>query len=78
MKTIYEKTNTTVKEVLRGMIIKPSYIIIKNASKIRKINLKKYREIKMEDLKNFYLYNPTYVKNMWYNPHTDILTIETL
>lgn len=78
MKSIYERTNTSVKEVLRGMIIKPAHIHIKSTNKIKKYNLKKHREVRMEELKNFYLYNPEYVKNMSYNRHTDILTIETL
>lgn len=76
--TIYEKTKTTIKEVLKSMIIKPAHIIIKTENKTKKINLKKYREIKMKDLINYYTYNITFVKNMWYNKHTDILTIETL
>lgn len=78
MKTIYEATKTTVKEVLKGMIIKPAHIIIKSEKKIKRISLKKYREIKMKDLIGYYTYNPTFVKNMWYNKYTGILIIETL
>ena len=78
MKTIYETTKTSVKEVLKGMIINPFYIIIKEGEKTTKHNLKINYETKLEELKIFYTFNKKFVKNMWYNNHTKILTIEIL
>ena len=68
MQTIYERTRTTVSEVLRSMIIRPKYI---------QINNKKYcYEINKDYLQGHYDRKITFVKNLEYNPSTQILVIE--
>lgn len=67
MQTIYERTRTTVSEVLRSMIIRPKYI---------QINNKKYGyEINKDYLQGHYDRKITFVKNLKYDASTQILVI---
>lgn len=69
--TIYEKTNTTISEILTMMIIKPDYIFI---------NSKKYNISSLENLnhwREFFKRNDKIVKTMKYFDKVNVLTIET-
>lgn len=71
--TIYEKTNTTVSEVLKAMIIRPKYIqligntINKTYNVETNENLNHYRE--------YFTRKNTLVTNLDYNKATKILKI---
>ena len=69
--TIYQKTNTTIKEVLQAMIIKPAHIEIIEGGSIKKY---KY-DINKDYLKEHYTRVIKKVKNLNYNASTKILKI---
>ena len=72
MKNIYTRTQTKLHEVLKTMIINPKYIEINNNGAITKYNYSTNKEYLIEH----YSRKITLIKNMNYNPATDILKIE--
>lgn len=71
MKTIYERTNTKLHEVIDCMVCTPKYIeVCKNSIK-KKYNCKFNKQWLIE----YYSRDVQFVRDMHYNEHTKILSI---
>lgn len=71
--TMYERTNTKVHEVLRGMVIVPKYVeLYCNAELVKKYN---YTDYNKAWLIEHYTRDIKLVIDMSYNPCTQILKI---
>lgn len=71
MKTIYERTNTKLHEVIAYMVCTPKYIEIHKKDTKRKYNFKLNKQWLIEH----YIRDVQFVKDMHYNEHTKILSI---